>query len=91
MAVKENPWNIGPKTEKMLGLYSAVNTRLLPLPFKTEYKAICDKIVEKFLLSTDFFLNKMDESRPIVFSGRIWGPYSTPCMNPFSALFYPAT
>lgn len=90
IAAKQNPWDFGPRTRKLLGLYSSVNVRHLPLPFKKEYKDHCDKIVEKFLLSTDFFINKMDESKPVVFSGRIWGPYATPCMNPFSAIFYPS-
>ncbi|WP_205499834.1 twin-arginine translocation signal domain-containing protein [Rufibacter psychrotolerans] len=46
------------------------------------------KLVQSYLISTDFFLNKMDERRTIKYINRNM-PYKLPCYNPFSALYYP--
>ena len=89
LAAKENPWGIEGKAQKLLGLYSSVNVDSIPVPFKEQYKNYSDQIVEKFLLSSSFFINKMDESKEITFLGKIWSPYNMPCMNPFSSLYYP--
>ncbi len=51
--------------------------------------SIISSLVEKYLLSTDFFLNKMDESRTVKYAG-YYNPYKSPCTNPFSSLYYPA-
>jgi hypothetical protein len=47
------------------------------------------ELVQKYLLSTDFFLNKMDESKPVKYLGVVYTPYAKPCFNPFSSLYYP--
>ncbi len=85
-ASQSNPWGFNEKKKKLLALYRS--SRNIPLPFKEEYKMYRDEIVSRFLLSTDFFLNKMDERKEIKYTGVIWGPYTTPCINPFSSLFY---
>jgi hypothetical protein len=45
-------------------------------------------ITQEYLLSTDFFRNKMDESRIVKYIG-FYNPYQMPCTNPFSSTFYP--
>ncbi len=46
------------------------------------------EIVHYYLISTDFFLNKMDESRLVKYLG-IYNAYARSCSNPFSFLYYP--
>lgn len=41
-----------------------------------------------YLLSTDFFLNRMDESKEVKYLGW-YNPHKTPCANPFSSIYYP--
>ena len=57
------------------------------LPYSKKYQEYRNQFVEKFLLSTDFFTNKMDESKEIQFIG-LYQPYQKPCFNPFSNLYY---
>ena len=40
-------------------------------------------MVSSFLLSSDFFQNKMDEKRPIRYVG-LYDPYRRPCAHPFT-------
>lgn len=58
------------------------------LPYKLKYCHYRSKIVGTFLLSTDFFLNKMDEKKPIQYRG-FYNPYKQACSSPFSSLYYP--
>jgi hypothetical protein len=46
-----------------------------------------NQLVSSYLLSTDFFANKMDESRMIKYVG-LYDPYLRPCAHPFSAVHY---
>jgi len=46
------------------------------------------QMVSTYLLSTDFFTNKMDESRAIKYVG-IFDPYRRPCAHPFTSPQYP--
>ncbi len=48
-----------------------------------------DELTDTYLLSTDFFRNKMDESKLVTYTGTIYNPYKTPCSHPFSNLYYP--
>lgn len=41
------------------------------------------QLVSTYLLSTDFFVNNMDESRIIKFVG-LYDPYLRPCAHPFA-------
>lgn len=54
-----------------------------------ENSTIVSHIVQNYLLSTDFFLNKMDETKVVHYIGA-YDPYNTPCANPFSSLHYPS-
>lgn len=49
---------------------------------------VVEELVQDYLLSTDFFRNRMDESKPLKYIG-LYNPYKTPCANPFSAVYYP--
>jgi hypothetical protein len=46
-----------------------------------------NQLVSAFLLSSDFFSNRMDESRVIKYVG-LYDPYVRPCSHPFSAVHY---
>lgn len=59
------------------------------LGIKSNRSSIIDSLVKKYLLSTDFFLNKMDESKTIKYIG-FYNPYQSPCSNPFSHIYYPS-
>lgn len=45
-------------------------------------------LIKYFLLSSDFFINKMDESKPVNYIG-IYNPYTSPLSNPYSFILYP--
>jgi hypothetical protein len=57
------------------------------LPYRYKYEQYCNEFVGVFLLSTSFFVNKMDETKPIVYTG-LYQPYRNACSNPFSSLYY---
>ena len=46
-------------------------------------------LIKYFLLSTDFFLNKTDESKVVNYLG-FYGPYTGTYVNPFSFIVYPS-
>lgn len=46
-------------------------------------------MAETYLLSTDFFSNNMDESKPLKYVS-LYSPHLKPCANPFSFIHYPA-
>jgi len=52
-----------------------------------ENSTIVAHIVQNYLLSTDFFLNKMDETKVVHYIGA-YDPYHTPCANPFTNTYY---
>ena len=60
------------------------------LPYQFKYYQLRGRIVGEFLLATDFFNNKMDESLPIKYIG-LYDPYLRPCQNPFSNLNFNLT
>jgi hypothetical protein len=45
------------------------------------------QLVTAYLLSSDFFQNKMDETRTIKYVG-LYDPYRRPCTHPFSHAYY---
>jgi len=53
------------------------------------YKWCKEEIIQQFLLSTSLFYGGMDSNKPIHYL-RIYDPYTTPCCNPFSNLYYSA-
>lgn len=46
-------------------------------------------LIKYFLLSTDFFINKTDESKTVNYLG-LYSPYTSPIPNPYSFIIYPA-
>jgi hypothetical protein len=60
-----------------------------PLPYAFKYGQFRSTIVGTYLLSTDFFLNKMDVKKPIFYIA-YYNPYKRACANPFSNLYYPS-
>jgi hypothetical protein len=46
-------------------------------------------MISTYLLSTDFFINKMDEKQLVKYLG-FYNPYKRPCANPFTRTFYEA-
>ena len=45
-------------------------------------------LVGTYLMSTDFFIHRMDESRTLHYIG-LYLPHNRPCANPFSAMYHP--
>lgn len=60
------------------------------LPYRNKYLLYRNNITGQFLMSTDFFFNKMDTSKEVTYSG-FYNPYKLPCYHPFSSNFYPET
>jgi hypothetical protein len=83
-----NYWNrihLDEKKQAFMALF-----HLLPnvgLPYQFKYFQLKSTVVGNFLLSTDFFYNKMDETREIKYI-TLFDPEIKPCQNPFSNLFY---
>lgn len=46
------------------------------------------ELMKSFLLSSDFFIHKTDESKVVRYLG-LYSPYKSPVPNPFSFLLYP--
>jgi len=57
------------------------------LPYRNKYLLYRSQITGQFLLSTDLFLNKMDQTQPVTYQG-FYNPYKQPCYNPFSINYY---
>ncbi len=81
---------------KLLSVYSSLPIKILeqpligiPVPFEKRYNKARTDLVCIFLLSTDFFTH-LNEDREVKYSGIIYGPYRTPCTNPFSGLYHDA-
>lgn len=89
-AAKTKLWNkMFPSAHKqLLKWHYYINNGLFTLPYVANYNAYRSKIVGAFLLSTDFFHNKMDESKSVKYIA-LYDPYLIPCSNPFSSTFYP--
>jgi hypothetical protein len=66
---------------------SLLDEMKIPLPFIARYKWYKQEIINQFLFSTSFFYTGMDESKPVRYLS-IYDPYSKPCCNPFSNLYY---
>ncbi len=76
--------------QQLLKWHYYLDNSWFSLPYKTKNSIDRSKIVGDFLLSTDFFTNKMDITKPVAFV-KIYDPYESPCSNPFSNLYYPET
>lgn len=60
------------------------------LDIKSDKSNLVADLANRYLLSTDFFRNKMDENAEVKYLG-LYNPYKIPCSNPFSHLYYPST
>jgi hypothetical protein len=58
------------------------------LGIKSNRSSVINSITNKYLLSTDFFMNKMNESKAVKYLG-FYNPHKSPCANPFSYIYYP--
>lgn len=47
-------------------------------------------LIKYYLLSTDFFINKIDENKTVKYIG-LYNPYKSPVPNPFAYTLYPPT
>ena len=57
------------------------------LEVKSDRSSLVADLSNHYLLSTDFFRNKMNESLEVKYTG-LYNPYKTPCSNPFSNIYY---
>lgn len=72
------------------------NDAVLRLKWKTMYylnttwneSNTLKDLIKYYLLSTDFFINKMDESKVVNYLG-LYNPYKSPIPNPFAYTLYP--
>jgi hypothetical protein len=58
------------------------------LPFYNKYIQYRGQITGHFLLSTDFFMQRMDANQQVQYT-QFYNPYKQACYNPFSSNFYP--
>lgn len=87
---KENFWK---KTyafghQQVIKWHYYIDNALFSLPYERNYQFYRGRIVAMFLLSTNFFQDKMDEKIPVKFT-TVYDPYQSPCSNPFSNIYYP--
>lgn len=54
----------------------------------SRYSRKIHRLMNDFLLSTDFFRNNMDESKTVHYVA-LNDPHARPCVNPFSHIYYP--
>jgi len=90
-AQTNNHWNkkfFDEKKRMFFRAYYLLDYLPIPLPYKYKYIQYRSEIVGDFLLSTDFFMNRMDTSKEVAYLG-LYNPYKRPCSNPFSNLYYP--
>jgi hypothetical protein len=59
------------------------------LGIRSSHSGKISQMVSNYLLSTDFFVNQMDEKRVVRYVG-LYDPYTRPCGHPFSHTHYPA-
>jgi len=90
-ARKQNHWNnkfFNWKKQLFVRLSYLVSSVWTNFPYAYKYRQYRSEIVGDFLLSTDFFMNKMDEDQALNYIA-LYHPYKRACSNPFSNLYYP--
>lgn len=86
---ERNAWGIFSSAQQVLiRCHYYGNNSIFRLPYYSYYEIYRSKIIGTFLLSTDFFVNKMDESKTLTYIS-FFDPYRRSCGNPFSNLYYP--
>ncbi len=76
------------KRQYFLRFGSFMDSMSIPYPYKYKYNQYKANIIGDFLLSTDYFMNQMDNTKPLSYIG-LYNPYKRACSNPFSNLYYP--
>jgi hypothetical protein len=71
----------------LIRIYDRLPVNWISFPYEGKYKEYRSLIIADFLMSTDFFMNKMNPDKEIKYIG-FYDPYMRPCSNPFSNLFY---
>lgn len=70
------------------GKYVHIKARTLYLlKVKSPDSSLVDRLAREYILSTDFFINKMDESKTVKYIG-LYDPHKRPCANPFTYNYY---
>lgn len=59
------------------------------LPYRLKYVQYRSHVVGTFLLSTDYFQNKMQAGKPVQYLA-FYNPYKSACASPFSNLYFPS-
>jgi len=80
-------WGFLGKTKKFSYIYPVyAHTDLLSFtPIHPKVQSFEERIISKFLLSTDFFWNGADSSKALTYQG-YHDPHDRPCVNPFANL-----
>lgn len=78
-------FNLG-KREFIRGHYF-IDNRIFALPYQAKYSRYRSDLIAGFLLSTDFFANRMNTGKTIHYTS-FYDPYFRPCSNPFSNIYY---
>lgn len=78
-------FNFG-KREFIRGHY-LIDNKIFTLPYLTKYSRYRSELVGNFLLSTNFFTEKMNTNKIISYTS-FYDPYYRPCSNPFSNVYY---
>lgn len=86
---KQNPWRFSDEKKYLIMGHYYLENNLFSLPYPGKNRQYRNYIVGTFLLSTDFFINKMDTRKKINYMG-LYNPYKRPCSNPFSSIYYPS-
>lgn len=58
------------------------------LGVRPEQSTVLFELVKYYLLSSDFFIHKMDEQKTVNYLG-LYSPYKSPVPNPFSFILHP--
>lgn len=85
----ENYWSqFSVFKKEFIKAHYLLENAVVTIPYFTKYLQYKNKILGQFLLSTDFFMNKMDSRKKINYIG-FYNPYKLSCGSPFSNLYYP--
>lgn len=87
-AQEQNSWGIfSPAKKQFIRAHYLLSNPLFKLPYHNKYTEYRSQVTGKFLLSTSFFRNKMNEKETVVYLA-LYDPYARPCGHPFSNLYY---
>lgn len=90
-ATKEQFFNTFSRVKKILiAMHTYTGPLSALLPYRNKYIQYRGQITGQYLLSTNFFVNGMDSSKDVKYTG-FFNPYRQPCSNPFSTIYYPET